>query len=236
MGTRPWRTASVNLIGTCSSLADAANAPRQAASATAAAAATAATATATAAAASAAPAAAAASAAPAAAAALGNSFAERARAGVFLVEHVERAQTDVGDLFFGQRDLRPKGILGRRIGRRHGGRRGCSARQRQGDADDSYNRYSLLITLSLRSRPLLRHIEPPGFARKMFDEVDRTRTLIIRTLRAATWQGHYLPTGGYIGLTHALPCRRRRGEPQQNARRHSRFRFCEELRRRATMS
>ena len=173
MGTRPWQTASVNLIGTCSSLADAANAPRQAAAATTAATATAA---ATAAAASAAPAAAAASAAPAAAAALGNSFAERARAGVFLVEHVERAQTDVGDFFFGQRDLRPKGILGRRIGRRHGGRRGCSARQRQGDADDSYNRYSLLITLSLRSRPLLRHIKPPGFARKMFDEVDRTRT------------------------------------------------------------
>ena len=38
----------------------------------------------------------------------------------------------------------------------------------------------------------------------MFDEVDRTGTLIIRTLRAATWQGHYLPKRDYMGLTHAL--------------------------------
>ena len=47
----------------------------------------------------------------------------------------------------------------------------------------------------------------------------------IRTLRAAAWQGHYLPKGGYTGLTHALPCRGRSDELQQNARPQSRFHF-----------
>jgi hypothetical protein len=182
------------MIGTGPGLADAANAPRQAAAATTAAAA-AATAAATAAS-SAAASAASAAAAPAASAALGNSFAERGRT-IFLVEDVERAQADVGDFLFAQHDLRPNAILGRRICRRHGGRRGCSARQRQGDADDSYNRYSLFMTLSLRSRLLLRHSR----VSRIFEEdvrwsgVDRTRTPIIRTLQAVAWQAHCLGGG-----------------------------------------
>src|SRR5262249_60511800 len=93
-----------------------------------------------------------------------------------LDDPLQGAQTACGDFFFGQGDLWPRGIWARCIDRGHAPPRGSPARQRQGDADDSYNRYSLLITLSFRSRPLLRHIEPPGFARKMFDEVDRTRT------------------------------------------------------------
>jgi hypothetical protein len=51
-------------------------------------------------------------------------------AGVFLVEDVERPQTDVGDFFLIERDLRRHDSPRRRIGGRHGRRSGCTASER----------------------------------------------------------------------------------------------------------
>ncbi len=130
-------------------LADGATAPRQAATATAAAAATAAT-SAAASAASATSAAAAASAATS-----GHLFTER-RPEILLVEDIERAEADIGDLFLGEGEPRARrGILGRQVGHRTGGCRRCAARQRQRHANDSQRRHNFLPTLSLRS--LRRH-------------------------------------------------------------------------------
>src|SRR5262249_30426212 len=146
--------ASVNVMGKGSSLADshAASHPKTAAAASAAASAAAAAAAAAAADSSASAAAAAAASAP-----LGNSFAEPRHTGVFLVEDVERRQADVG-CFFLTGCARGRGRGPRRhIRRRHGGRCGRAARQRQRYADDSYDRYGLLATLSFFSMVLVGH-------------------------------------------------------------------------------
>jgi hypothetical protein len=135
------------------SLADGATSPGQAAAAASAAT----TAAAAAAAATAASAAAPATAAAATSAPLRNLFPDVGRAGVFLVEDVERPQADVGDFFLTEHDLGESGIPGRRIRTRHGGRGGCSARERQRRDSDSYNRYGLLVSFSLRSLLLVRH-------------------------------------------------------------------------------
>ena len=109
---------SANVIGKRSGLADAASTPRQ----------TAATATAATAATSATPAAAApatataATAAPATAATCFLHAALGSRS-VFLVEHIERREADVGDFFFAERELVTQSE-GRRI-RRVGRRRDC---------------------------------------------------------------------------------------------------------------
>src|SRR5215813_9617096 len=84
--------------------------------------------------------------AAAAAAASSKFFPKSRRSGVFLVEDVERRQADVGDFFLTECDLgRGRGPR-RHIRRRHGGRCGRAARQRQRYADDSYDRYGLLAT------------------------------------------------------------------------------------------
>src|SRR4051794_21775314 len=123
----------------CLALADGATSPRQAAAATAAAAAaTAATASPAAASATppAAPTATATSAAPS-----GNLFAGPSCAGILLVENKERAEADVGDLFFTESESGSRcGILGWSIRNRPGGRRRCAARQRQRHANDSQRR------------------------------------------------------------------------------------------------
>ena len=134
-------------------LADGATAPRQAAATTAATAATAAATAATSAAASAASAASAAAATSAATA--GHLFTER-RPEVLLVEDIERAEADVGDLFLGEGEPRSRrGILRRHVRHVTGGCRRGAARQRQRHANDSQRRYDFLPALSLRS--LLRH-------------------------------------------------------------------------------
>jgi hypothetical protein len=133
----------------CLGLADGATAPRQAAAATAATTAPAAT-SAAASAASATSAAAATSAATS-----GHLFTER-RPEVLLVEDIERAEADVGDLLFGEGEPRTRRrVLRRNIGHRTGGCCRCAARQRQRHANDSQRRYDFLPALSLRS--LLRH-------------------------------------------------------------------------------
>jgi hypothetical protein len=73
-----------------------------------------------------APAAAAAAAAAAPSAPLGDLRAER---GAFPVEHIERRQADVGDLFFSEHELRWSSSPRRRVRGRRGCRR-CAARQR----------------------------------------------------------------------------------------------------------
>src|SRR5262249_53069472 len=100
---------------------------------------------------------AAAAAAASASATAGVLLAEPRRAGVFLVEDKERSQTDVGDFFFAERNLRRNGIMGWRIRGRHRGRRGRTARQRQRREGGSDNRHGLLASLSLRSLRLGRH-------------------------------------------------------------------------------
>ena len=97
--------------------------------------------------------AAAAAAAAAPSAPLGDLRAER---GAFPVEHIERRQADVGDLFFSEHELRRSGSPRRRVRGRRGCRR-CAARQRQGYADDSYHRYDFFRMFSLRSALRLRH-------------------------------------------------------------------------------
>jgi hypothetical protein len=137
-------------------LADAANSPRPTAAAPAAAA-SAAPAT-TSAGSGTASAASAAAAAPAAAAASGQLLAQPGRAGRFLVEHVERPQADVRDLFFTEGNLgRRGGIARRHVRRRNSGRGGCAARERQRNADHTHHRYGFLPTPSIRSLLLVRH-------------------------------------------------------------------------------
>jgi len=137
-------------LAECLGLADGATAPRQAAAATTATTAATAATSAAASAASATPAAAATSTATS-----GHLFTER-RLEVFLVENVERAEADVGDLFLAEGEPRPRcGILGRHVRDRTGGRRRCAARQRQRHANDSQRRHNVLPARSLRS--LLRH-------------------------------------------------------------------------------
>jgi hypothetical protein len=171
---RPRRPASVNVIGKCSSLADAANSPRPTA---AAAAASAAAASAASAAAPAAPAASTASAASAtsgaasatsatASATSGKLFAEPGCSGVLLVEDIERPQADVGDFLLIESDFVTRCVTRCDVARRHircrsGGSCGCAARQRQRHADDSQHRYGFLPTLSLRSLLRLWHGRPP---------------------------------------------------------------------------
>jgi hypothetical protein len=146
VGVKPATTLRVNVVGKCSRLTDAAIAPRQttaAASTTSTAPSAAATATSAAAPAT--------SAASAASTPLCNLFPDVGRAGVLLVEDVERPQANVGDFFFTERDLGRGDIPGGRIRGRHSSRRRRSARQRQRHADDSHHRYGFLPTLSLRS-------------------------------------------------------------------------------------
>jgi hypothetical protein len=125
-------------------LADLATSPGQAAAAAASATATAPSAAATAASA-------AASAASAASAPLCNLFPEVGRAGVLLVEDVERPQADVGDFFLIESELGPAGVPGRCIRGRHSGCGRCAAGQRQRHADGSNHRDGFLPALSLRS-------------------------------------------------------------------------------------
>jgi len=134
----------------CPGLADGATAPRQAAAATAA------TAAATAATSAAASAASATSAAAATSAATSGHLFTKRRPEVLLVEDIERAEADVGDLLLGEGEPRARrGILRRHVRHRTGGCRRCAARQRQRHANDSQRRHDFLPALSLRS--LLRH-------------------------------------------------------------------------------
>jgi hypothetical protein len=112
-----------------------------------AAAAAAATAAASAAAASAA---AASAAAASAAAASGELHAGLMRAAALLVEDVECRQADIGDFFFTERDRRCGVARGRHIRCRPDGRRGSSARERQGKPSRSQHRYGFRPTRSLR--------------------------------------------------------------------------------------
>jgi hypothetical protein len=142
--------ASVNVIGKCSSLADAANSPRPtAAAASAAAASTASAASAASATTSAAPAA---SAASAASATSGKLLAEPGCSRGFLVEDIERRQAHVGDFLLAESDLvRRHGIPRLYICCRPSGCCGRAARQRQRHADESQHRYGFLPTPSLRN-------------------------------------------------------------------------------------
>ena len=148
----------------CSSLADAANAPLPAAAATAAAAASAAAASGTASAgAGAAPAASAAAATSAAS--LSESLSERRRPSGLLVEDVERAEADIGNLFFVQGNLTPRGrypVWRRCVRHLADARRGCAARQRQRDAHEPQHRhYFFFSTAPLRSLLRTWHVGPP---------------------------------------------------------------------------
>jgi hypothetical protein len=80
----------------------------------------------------------------------------RAEHRAFPVEHIERRQADVGDLFFSERELRQSGSPRRRLRGWRGCCR-CAARQRQRYADDSYHRYGFVTALSLRCALGLRH-------------------------------------------------------------------------------
>ena len=99
---------------------------------------------------------AAAAAAAAPSAPLGDLRAERGRDRAFPVEHIERRQADVGDLFFSESELRRSGSPRRRVRGRRGCCR-CAARQRQRYADDSYHRYDFFRMFSLRSALRVRH-------------------------------------------------------------------------------
>jgi hypothetical protein len=85
---------------------------------------------------------------------LGDPRAEGGRA--FPIEHIERRQADVGDLFFSERELRRSGSPRRRARGRRGCCR-CAARQRQRYADDSYHRYDFFRMFSLRTALRVRH-------------------------------------------------------------------------------
>jgi hypothetical protein len=87
---------------------------------------------------------------------LGDLRAERGRDRAFPVEHIERRQADVGDLFFSERELRRSGSPRRRARGRRGCCR-CAARQRQRYADDSYHRYDFFRMFSLRTALRVRH-------------------------------------------------------------------------------
>jgi hypothetical protein len=80
----------------------------------------------------------------------------RAEHRAFPVEHIERRQADVGDLFFSERELRQSGSPRRRLRGWRGCCR-CAARQRQRYADDSYHRYDFFRMFSLRSALRVRH-------------------------------------------------------------------------------
>jgi hypothetical protein len=111
---------------------------------------------------------------PAAAAAAttpGNLLAEPGRSGVLFVEHVERRQADVGNLFLAKKDrVTRRAIL--RLGIRGGGlsRCRCSARHRQRHSGDSNHRDSFPPAPSLRSLFGLRHNPSPPCLRTTFDE------------------------------------------------------------------
>ena len=143
---RPSRSASVNVVGKRSRLADAATSDRPAAAATAAA-------CAASEAASAAPAAATASAAPS------KFFAELGLCGVLLVEDIERRQAHVGDFLLTESDdLRRHRILRRYIRHRTGRRCGSSAAgHRQRHPCDSQHGHRFTQTLPLRSALRVRH-------------------------------------------------------------------------------
>ncbi len=160
------------------SLAEAATAPRQAATAAAAAPAAAATqpaatsaaamsaaATSTAATSAASPAAAtsaaSAAAAAASAAASGKLYVRtELGCGVFLVEDKERAQADVRDFLFAEDNfVAQRDVLRWQICRGGSGRRGCAAGHRQRHAGDSHRWYGFPQTFSLRSVLRMRHNE-----------------------------------------------------------------------------
>ena len=95
-------------------------------------------------------------AAAASSAPLSDLRAERGRDRAFPVEHIERRQADVGDLFFSESELRRSGSPRRRVRGRRGCCR-CAARQRQRYADGSYHRYDFFRMFSLRSALRVRH-------------------------------------------------------------------------------
>lgn len=115
---------------------------------------------------------------------LGDLRPERRRDRAFPVEHIERRQADVGDLFFSKRELRRSGNPRRRVSGRCGCCR-CAARQRQRCADESYHRYDFFRMFSLRSALRVRH--SPVLPR-LLANVSKSGTGI-RTLCLCTWQG-----------------------------------------------
>jgi hypothetical protein len=120
---------------------------------------------------------------PAATGAASAASAASAAAGVlhaglveFLVENVERPQTDVGDFLFTERDFRARCSIPRIRYR--------STHQRHRHANDSHNRYGLLQVLLL----CLGHSESSMPAGKCY--VNFVANGIICTLGTDTLQGH----------------------------------------------
>jgi hypothetical protein len=99
----------------------------------------------------------------------GNLLTKLRRSGVLLVEHIERRQADVGNLFLAKEDCM-RVVL--RLSIRRGGlsRCRCSARHRQGHSGDSNDRDSFSPAPSLRSLFSLRHSPSPPCLRTTFDE------------------------------------------------------------------
>ena len=76
---------------------------------------------------------------------------------IFLVEDIERRQTDISDFFFAESDFVARcGVLHRHIRCEHLGCRGA-ARQRQGQPGGSQQRHGACSMLSLRSLLRVRH-------------------------------------------------------------------------------
>jgi hypothetical protein len=97
--------------------------------------------------------------------------------GVLFVEHIERRQADVGNLFLAKKDrVTRRAVL--RLGIRSGGlsRRRCSARHRQGHSGDSNYRDSLSPAPSLRSLFGLRHSPSPPCLRTNVRRVAHTNS------------------------------------------------------------